>query len=131
MEFPRKYPLATGAKILVLCAIIFGIWMHRHTQDKLEKNTIISDVQILAYTPGHIELGYSIESTHSKAVEISLLAVVWDADDAEIASIMFPVKTNPGIKQRRSKSIMKLTRPLRDGEAPHRAAIRVYKRKII
>lgn len=130
MEYPRKYPLANSLKLIVLLGIALGIWIHQYNQKQLRESVVLSDIRIVDYSSGHIELAYTAKNLRSRDQELRLLAKVWDDNGEEIASIMFMVNLKAGATQKRSKVIDKLTRPIREGETPHGAAIRVYERKI-
>jgi diphthamide synthase (EF-2-diphthine--ammonia ligase) len=131
MDFPRKLPLANSGKLLILLAVALGIWIHQCTQKELRESIVLSEVSVANYSTGHIELAYKIQNLKDHDQEVRLLAKVWDENEEEIASIMFLVNLKAGIIQNRTKIIDKLNRAIRDGEVPHRAAIRVYERKLL
>ncbi len=131
MEFPRKFPLANSGKLLVLIAVVLGVLIHQCTQKQLRESIVISDIQIVDYSSGHMELEYQIQNLRDREQEVRLLAKAWDDNDIEIASIMFLVKLPPNATQKRTKIIDKLNRAIKEGEIPKRAAIRVYERKIL
>ncbi len=131
MDFPRKLPLANSGKILILLAVAFGFWMHYCTQKELRESVILSEVSIVNFSSNYIELGYKIQNLKDHDQEVRLLAKIWDENGEEIASIMFLVNLRGGITQHRTKILDKLNRAIREDETPHRAAIRVYERKIL
>ncbi len=131
MDFPRKFPLANSGKLLVLLAVALGIWIHQCTQRELRESIVLSEVKVVNFSSGHIELGYKIQNLKDHDQEVRLLAKVWDENEEEIASIMFLINLKAGITQNRTKIIDKLNRAIREDEIPHRAAIRVFERKIL
>ena len=131
MEWPRRFKLKGSVLILVLLGVAFGIFVHRQSQSRIAASIEISEVSFDDWGNQYIELGYTIENKTDKTMKVNLLAKVWDAQGVEIASALFDIELDPRIRQTRSKLLDRLNRSLRDGEAPHRAQISLYTRKIL
>ena len=131
LEFPKKYPLKDTWIVLVLITVVFGVFIHFHTQKQIRESIVISDIAIADYTDQYINVIYTIKNLSRDAQEIRLLAKVYDKEGGEIASTLFLAKLKPDSTQVRTKLIDSLNRALKPGEKPYRVTITLYERKII
>ncbi|HQQ67766.1 MAG TPA: hypothetical protein PLX77_02950 [Candidatus Cloacimonadota bacterium] len=130
MEWPRRFKLKGSVLLLVVIGIILGVLIQHKANRDLSAQIEISDLSFNAWGTQFIELGYDIENKSDKTQTLKLLAEVWDQDDIELASALFEIKVPAHTHQTRSKMLDRLHRSLRDGEAPKRANVKLYLRKV-
>ncbi len=130
MEFPRRYKLKESVMLLIIIAAIFGIWLQRHSQQKLTRQIRISEVRVSKFTSQYIELEYQLANSSRQDRSLTLMAKVWDKEGMELASALFSVDVSAGSSHRRTKLLDHLNRTLQEGEKPYRAEISLYTRKI-
>jgi len=131
MEFPRRYKIKDLFVFIAVIAALFGIWLNEHGQKALSREIVISDVQVTEFGSNYIKADYTVQNLSKHSREIKLLAKVFDTSGQELASAMFIIEVPPSSKQIRTKVFDELTRPLKEGETPGKAEVRLYLRKVI
>ncbi len=131
MEFPRRYKIKDLFVFIAVIAALFGIWLNEHGQKALSREIVISNVQVTEYGSNYIKADYTVQNLSKHSREIKLLAKVFDTSGQELASAMFIIEVPPSSKQVRTKVFDELTRPLKEGETPGKAEVRLYLRKVI
>lgn len=131
MEFPRRYKIKDLFVFIAVIAALFGIWLNEHGQKALSREIVISDVQVTEFGSNYIKADYTVQNLSKHSREIKLLAKVFDTSGQELASAMFIIEVPPSSKQIRNKVFDELTRPLKEGETPGKAEVRLYLRKVI
>jgi hypothetical protein len=130
MEFPRRYKLKGIVLILIIIGAVLGIWIQRSGIKQVRDQIEISSVSIVRSGNQFIELEYVLANTSNKALNINLMAKVWDVQENELASALFSIDIQPHSSSKRSKMLDKLNRSLKDGERPYKAEISLYERKV-
>lgn len=131
MEFPRRYKIKDLFVFIAVIAALFGIWLNEHGQKALSREIVISDVQVTEFGSNYIKADYTVQNLSKHSREIKLLAKIFDTAGQELASAMFIIEVPPSSKQVRTKVFDELTRPLKVGETPGKAEVRLYLRKVI
>ncbi|HOH47078.1 MAG TPA: hypothetical protein PLX59_04505 [Candidatus Cloacimonadota bacterium] len=131
MEFPRRYKLKDSMIILVMLALLFGVWLNNNTQKRILRKVLISEITIVDYSSQHVEISYKVENKLQKDLELRLLAKVFDAKGAELASAMYTMEIGASQTLHYSKIFDTLNRALAEGEAPAKAVVSIYPRKAI
>ncbi len=131
MEFPRRYKLKDSMIILVMLALLFGVWLNNNTQKRILRSVVISEISIVDYGTQHIEISYKVQNKLRKNLELRMLAKVYDAKGEELASAMYMMEIGALDTLSYSKIFDTLNRALAEGEAPARALVRIYPRKVL
>ncbi|HRY83640.1 MAG TPA: hypothetical protein P5533_03295 [Candidatus Cloacimonadota bacterium] len=130
MEFPNRYKIRDISIIIVIVAAMFGIWLNGQSQRRLKEQVVISDVRITDFNNQAVYLDYRIENKGRSSRELKLLAKVSGPDGSELASALFIIEVPPHKVQERNKILDKLNYSLKEGEAPGKAEIIIYERRI-
>ncbi len=128
LEHPKKYKLkGTLLIIIVVVALASLVWL-KLSNDARAKRIVIHSVGYSEYDRNYIHAHYEIENKGKKDEQVDLLIKVYDAEDEEIASILFRTKIKAKTKEFQGKYIDKLYRSLAEGEKPHRLSIEFRQR---
>jgi hypothetical protein len=130
MEFPRRFKPKQGMVLLVILTAAFGIWYYGHSQKALARRIVIHRVKFIDHGPTYVRIGYDIENTGKAVENLGLIARVYDDNGEEIASLLFAESLPARTRDFRIKTLDKLARPLREGEAPRRATLEVLRKKL-
>ena len=131
MEWPRRYKLKGSVLLLIVLGVILGVLIQERQNRTIADSIVISELSFNSWGSQFIELGYDIENKTDKPLKLRLLAKVWDAAGIELTSALFEVDVPSRTRQTRSKMLDRLHRSLKEGEAPKRANISLYLRKIL
>lgn len=130
MAFPNRYKLKDISIIIVIVAALFGIWLNGNSQRRLKEQVIISNVKVTDFNNQAIYLDYRIENKGKSSREVKLLARVAGPDGRELASALFIIEVPPQTVQERNKILDKFNYSLKEGDAPGKAEIIIYERRI-
>lgn len=131
MDWPRRYKLKGTVLLLIVLGVVLGVLIQQRQNRALADSIVISELSFNSWGSQFIELGYDIENKTDKPLKLRLLAKVWDAAEIELTSALFEVEVPARTRQTRSKMLDRLNRSLKEGEAPKRANISLYLRKIL
>jgi hypothetical protein len=129
MQWPRRHKIKGSLLIIVLLGVAFGIWMQKRQHQNVVDSVVISELSFDDWGSQYIELGYTIENKTNQAIDLRLLAKVWDQNDIELASTLFSITLPANARQTRSKLLDRLNRSLREKERPYRASISIYPKR--
>lgn len=129
MDWPKKYKLKGSVLLLVVLAIAFGFWLQKREHNRQMSMIEISDLHFDRWGTQFIEISYTIENKSDKELSVRLLARVWDEDKEELASALFDVDIPAKTRQNRSKLFDRLSRTLKEDEAPFGANITLFPKR--
>lgn len=128
LEYPKKYKLKGTLLILIVIAALASLLWLRLSMAARAKRIVVHSVGYGEFDRNFIHAHYEIENKGKKTEKVDLLIKVYDAENKEIASILFRTKIKAKTREFQGKYIDKLYRPLEDGEKPHRLTIQFRQR---
>ncbi len=128
MEWPKRYKMKSSVLLLIVLAILFGLWQQQRQNKKVREQVQISELYVSDWGSQYVELNYRIANLGKQTLNLKLLAKVWDENEQLLASTLFEVEIPAQSVQTRSKLLDRLERSLKEGESPGKAQIILYQK---
>lgn len=125
IDIKKRRPIPPLIQIILLVAIVFGIYLRSCWKKHQAASIQIQNVEIADYTPGNIDVTFTINNPHDVALKKALIIKIYDEDDYEVASKLVKVEIAPQSNKKYLKVLTKFNRSLLDRKLSH-ATVEIY-----
>ncbi|RLD55253.1 MAG: hypothetical protein DRJ01_16895 [Bacteroidetes bacterium] len=126
IDINKKRPIPVTIKLILLLAVIFGIYLRSCWKKNQEKQITISNIEISNITSANIDVRFNITNNTKMDLIKSLIIKIYSNTNQEIASKITRVKIPALSKRRYLKVIHKFNRPIKENETGLKSTVNIY-----
>lgn len=126
-DYPRRRQVPAVLKLILLAAVILGIYLRSCWYDKREAYYEISDIELTGQTLSSVDVLFVITNKTRMQKEESVLIRLYTTRGDEIASRITSVDIAPRTRRRYRKMVEKWERPLYSDEQLSHATVEIFR----
>lgn len=127
-EFSSKRTIPVSMKLILMIAVIIGIWGRSCWRANERANIIFDNVIIEELTPVSVEFSFEVENNTSQSGNKAILIKVFTDRNELVSSRITNVNIIPGKRQKHFRVIDRFDRAIRDDEKIGRVEVYLYQK---
>ncbi|MCB5230371.1 MAG: hypothetical protein WCX83_06630 [Candidatus Cloacimonas sp.] len=129
-DYSQKRAIPNTIKLVLLIAVIFGIYMRSCYNKKRDIYYVVSDIELAEQTLSSVDVLFVVQNTTEFAREETFLIKIYTDRGDEIASKIVALNIDPSSKKKYRKIIDSWERGLYEGEQLSHATVEIFKAKV-
>jgi len=129
-DFKARRGIPVTMKLILMIAVIIGIWGRSCWRANERNNIIFEKVTITEITPVSVEFSFEVDNQTLQSGEKPVLIKVYTDREELLASRIAKVNIISNQKQKHFRIIDKFDRPLRQDEVISRVEVELYQKSV-
>ena len=128
IDIKKKWPIPASVKLILMLAVILGIWGRSCWLQTKDANIMISDIEVVEATKVTADIKFNVANRAEIALQKSFLIQIYNHRDELVASKITQIELPPKSNKRYLKVLEKFNIPLLNGiEDIKEVTVEVYK----
>lgn len=115
IDIKKKWPIPAWVKMVLLLAVVLGIWGRNCWLKSKDAYIEISDIEVLEATRVSADVAFRVENKADVSLKKSFLIQIYNQQDEQVASKISQIELPPKSNRRYLKVMQKFNIPLMNG----------------